>query len=137
MNNCIFKGRLTSTPELQATPDAIEYCNFSIAVDRYAGKGKEKTADFVTCKAWRQTAAFISQYFEKGQEILVQGEMHFDKYDKDGETRTYTYLNVIKAEFCGSKRESVGMTNNTNSSSGPQNANLEGFKPVSNEDLPF
>lgn len=136
MNNCVFKGRLTATPELQTTSDAIEYCNFTVAVDRYAGKGKEKSADFVPCKAWRQTAVFISQYFEKGREILVQGEMHVDKYDKDGETRTYTYLNVNKAEFCGSKRDNAASENF--SSSTPNTTGSANFEAVVDDgDLPF
>lgn len=134
MNNCIFKGRLTAKPELQVTPEATEYCKFSVAVDRYNGKGKERTADFVPCTAWRQTAAFICQYFDKGQEILVQGEIHFDKYDKDGETRTHASLSVNKAEFCGSKFSNNNEINTLPAENAAQNENLT---PVDDGDMPF
>ena len=136
MNLCIFKGRLTAKPELQVTPEATEYCKFSVAVDRYNGKGKERTADFVPCTAWRQTAAFICQYFDKGQEILVQGEMHFDKYEKDGETRTYASLLVNKAEFCGGR--ALGGEQGSNTPPIQNASQSENFTAVaSDDDLPF
>ena len=82
MNKVILKGRLTADPELSNTSTGVEYCNFSIAVDRYAGKDKEPETDFVPCKAWRQSAVFITKYFSKGKEILVEGSIRFDKYEK-------------------------------------------------------
>jgi single-strand DNA-binding protein len=105
MNKVILKGRMTADAEMKSTSNGVEYCNFSIAVDRYQGKDKERTADFIPCKAWRQTAAFVDKYFGKGKEILIDGEIHFDKYEKDGENRTFAYVSVNGVEFCGSKLE--------------------------------
>lgn len=105
MNKVILHGRMTADAELKSTSNGVEYCNFSIAVDRYQGKDKERTTDFIPCKAWRQTAAFINKYFGKGKEILVEGEIHFDKYEKDGENRTFAHVSVNGVEFCGSKSE--------------------------------
>lgn len=112
MNNLIIKGRLTAAPELKNTSNATEYCDFTVAVDRFAGKDKERETDFVPCRAWRQTAVFVEKYFSKGQEILVSGEIRFDKYEKDGEKRTYAYMVANRIEFCGGKR------NEDNSSEG-------------------
>lgn len=106
MNKVILKGRMTADAEIKSTANGVEYCNFSIAVDRYQGKDKERITDFIPCKAWRQTAAFIDKYFGKGKEILISdGELHFDKYEKDGENRTYSYVEVKAVEFCGSKSD--------------------------------
>lgn len=105
MNSLIIKGRLTADPELKNTSNATEYCDFTVAVDRYAGKDKDKETDFVPCRAWRQTAVFVEEYFKKGQEIIIDGEVRFDKYEKDGEKRIYSYCQVNRVEFCGSKRE--------------------------------
>lgn len=126
MNNLIIKGRLTATPELKNTSNATEYCDFTVAVDRFAGKDKERETDFVPCRAWRQTAVFVKKYFKKGQEILVSGEIRFDKYEKDGEKRTYAYMVANRIEFCGDKR------NEENSSEGS-------FTAVASDDgdLPF
>ena len=126
MNNLIIKGRLTAAPELKNTSNATEYCDFTVAVDRFAGKDKERETDFVPCRAWRQTAVFVEKYFKKGQELLVSGEIRFDKYEKDGEKRTYAYMVANRIEFCGGKR------NEDNSSEGSFTA------VVSDDgDLPF
>ena len=34
---------------------------------------------------------------------MLEGEIHVDKYEKDGENRTYTYVTATNVEFCGSK----------------------------------
>ena len=69
MNKVILKGRLTATPELKRTATDICVTDFSIEVNRRFNK--EQT-DFINCQAWRQTAEFITKYFTKGQEFLVE-----------------------------------------------------------------
>lgn len=103
MNKVIIKGRLTATPELKKTATDICVTDFSVAVNRRFNK--EQT-DFINCQAWRQTAEFITKYFTKGQEILVIGEMHNEKWYKDGEPRYSTRVSVDEVEFCGSKGDS-------------------------------
>lgn len=139
MNSLILKGRLTADPELKNTSNATEYCDFTVAVDRYAGKDKDKETDFVPCRAWRHTAVFVDEYFKKGQEILIDGELRIDRYEKDGEKRTYSFCQVNRAEFCGSKRErtadviSINDINQNTSVSNPM-----GLEAVEgNGDLPF
>ena len=100
MNKVILKGRLTATPELKKTATDIYVTDFSVAVNRRFNK--EQT-DFINCQAWRQTAEFITKYFNKGQEILIVGELHIEKWDKDGETRYATRVVVDEVDFCGSK----------------------------------
>ena len=104
MNKIILKGRLTAEPEIRKTPNDISVCSFTVATNRRFDKEK---SDFILCEAWRQTAEFVSKYFTKGKEILVIGELHIDRYDKDGEARYITKINVDEVEFCGSKNDSV------------------------------
>ena len=104
MNKVILKGRLTADPETRKTPNDVTVCNFTVAINRRFDK--EKT-DFILCEAWKQTAEFIAKYFTKGKEITLCGELHIDKYNKDGETRYITKINVDEVEFCGSKNDSV------------------------------
>lgn len=137
MNSLVIKGRLTAAPELKNTTNATEYCDFTVAVDRYAGKDKEKETDFIPCRAWRQTAVFIDQYFQKGQEILVCGEVRFDKYEKDGERRTYSYCSVNRVEFCGGKKDNTQTPNNAGFANTAQNTNFESPGETADDDLPF
>ena len=130
MNKVILKGRLTATPELKTTATDIYVTDFSVAVNRRFNK--EQT-DFINCQAWRQTAEFITKYFTKRQEILVVGELHIDKWDKDGETRYSTRVSVDEVEFCGSKSE-----NKTHITD--DDVNVEDFVELpetEGDDLPF
>jgi single-strand DNA-binding protein len=108
MNKVILKGRLTATPELKRTVSDIFVTDFSIAVNRRFNK---ETTDFINCQAWRTTAEFICKYFEKGQEIAVVGELHNDKWEKDGETRYTSRISVDEVYFCGSKADNKVQTN--------------------------
>lgn len=124
MNKITLKGRLTSKPELKQTTTGITVANFTVAVSRRFNK--EQT-DFINCQAWKTTAEFINKYFEKGQEILVVGELHIEKWDKDGETRTASRVVVDEVEFCGSKKD--------NSKSKTDD---DGFEEIANDgDYPF
>ena len=131
MNKVILKGRLTANPELKTTTTDITVCDFSVAVNRRFNK--EQT-DFINCQAWRQTAEFINKYFTKGQEILVIGELHIEKWDKDGETRYATRVVVDEVEFCGNKENNKSQKDiDTNTE------DFANFTPVedSTDDLPF
>ena len=103
MNKIFLKGRLTAKPEAKETLNGgIPVAEFTVAVNRRFNK--EQT-DFINCQAWRGTAEFVNKYFDKGQEILVVGELHIDKWEKDGETRYTTRVVVDEVDFCGSKAD--------------------------------
>lgn len=103
MNKVILKGRLTHTPEVRVTKEGGKsVTKFSVAVDRRFNR--EKT-DFINCEAWGATADFLGKYFKKGQEIAVVGELHIDKKEANGETKTYATVVVEEAYFCGGKVE--------------------------------
>ena len=141
MNKVIIKGRLTADPKLSNTSTGVEYCNFTVAVDRYVGKDKESETDFIPCKAWRQSAVFVNKYFAKGKEILVEGSIRFDKYEKDGEKRTSASVSVEIVEFCGGKSDtkpSIDVNPEQNSPSYSTTAASSDFTEIgSDDDLPF
>lgn len=133
MNKVILKGRLTATPELKQTPNGVYVTDFSVAVNRRFNK--EQT-DFINCQAWRTTAEFINKYFDKGQEIIVFGELHIEKYEKDGETKYATRVVVDEVEFCGSKADNKPQENQDNT----EDVNVENMPVASQgdtDDLPF
>ncbi len=91
LNKVILGGRLTADPELKQTASGTPVTAFSVAVSRkYAAKAEngtptQPTADFINCVAWRNTAEFISKYFQKGSMIAVTGSIQTRNYeDKNG-----------------------------------------------------
>ena len=136
MNSIIIKGRLTADPELKFTQtNNTAYCGFSVAVNRRFVQEGQQDTDFFNVTAWSKTAEFISKYFTKGQEILIQGRLQQRTWETEsGEKRYAVDIVAEQVEFCGSKKD--------NSSEGePENVNqaeLE-VKTVdgNGDDLPF
>ena len=103
MNIVILKGRLTKDISLLFSQSGTPYTSFIVAVNRYS-KDKDLT-DFVLCTAFNKTAEFVAEYFRKGQEILIKGNVKVDSYEKDGNKITRQYIIVENVEFVGSKKE--------------------------------
>jgi single-strand DNA-binding protein len=106
-NLTVLTGRLTADPELRYTPNNVPVTSFTIAVDRRS-KGDDKQADFITIVAWRQTAEFVSKYFQKGSKIGVEGAIQTRKYtDKDGNNRTSFEVQANNVHFVESKKNAA------------------------------
>jgi single-strand DNA-binding protein len=108
MNKVIITGRLTADPELRQTQSGVASCKFTVACDRrFADKNTGKReADFISCLAFKNTAEFISRYFNKGKMIAVEGTLRTGSYkDKkhDDVTHYTTDVLVDNVEFCGDK----------------------------------
>ena len=103
INSVHYQGRLTADPELKYTASQVPYMEFTIA---WSEKYKEiETKCFLRCKAWRNTAEFISKYFAKGTQIVIEGHLITEEWEKDGEKKSRTICTVDKAHFCGSKSD--------------------------------
>ena len=97
-------GRLTHTPELRTTTSGKEICSFDVACERsYSANGQRET-DFLPCVAWGKTAQFISQYFDKGSMIAVNGSLQTRKYqDKQATTALPMRFRCVRSAFAARK----------------------------------
>ena len=144
MLNCaVIMGRLTADPELRQTPSGVSVTRFTVAVDRgYVKAGEERKADFINVVAWRQTAEFVSRYFQKGSMIAVQGSIQTGSYEKDGVKRYTVEISADNVSFCGSKSETgtSGAPSTTASTAAPSfsNGGINDFAAMADDDdLPF
>ncbi|MBQ8002433.1 MAG: single-stranded DNA-binding protein [Clostridia bacterium] len=110
LNKVILIGRFTRDPELRSTPQGTSTCSFSLAVDRnYQSASGERQADFINCVAWRQTAEFISKYFQKGNMVCVEGSIQTRSWkDNEGNNRYATEVIVDRSYFVESKKSAQG-----------------------------
>lgn len=132
MNKVNLVGRLTADPELRQTQNGVSSCRFTLAVDRrFKDKNSgEKQADFISCVAWKQSAEFISRYFNKGKMIAIVGELRTGKFqDRNHADVTHytTDVFVESAEFCGDSG------NNANNGSQPPPNNGYQKPPQNNQ----
>ncbi len=108
LNKVILMGRLTKDPEFRQTTSGVPVCRFSVAINRsYKNKQtgeKVEETDFIDCDAWRQTAEFVSRYFNKGNMILVEGQLRNNNYTDNNGVKHYSMrVMVDNVSFCESK----------------------------------
>ena len=113
MNKVILVGRLTADPELRQTQSGVASCRFTVAVDRrFADKTTgERQDDFISCTAWRQTAEFVSRYFNKGKLIAIEGSLRNNNYQDRNHPDVTHYtmdVQVDNVEFVGGKGDNGG-----------------------------
>ena len=97
LNSCNIMGRITKDLELKQTPQkGTYYVRFCIACPRDLQKD---TTDFIDCIAWTKTAQFITQYFKKGDRIIVTGMLTTRMSGEGKEARKYCEILVNNVQF--------------------------------------
>lgn len=100
MNSVSLTGRLTKDPEVRTGNSPL--CRFTLACDR---RWQKDAADFIPCKAWKQSAEYLGQYGHKGDLVEVIGSIETGSYEKDGK-KTYTMeVRVDFLRLIGSRKE--------------------------------
>ena len=130
LNQIFLQGRLTKAPELRQTQSGMSVASFTVASNGY---GKDD-AVFLECTAFDKTAENIARFFDKGNMLIVCGQLKQQEWtDKEsGKKRTKLCAIVHKFEFCGAGEASqTGAGESANARQAPASADeLE-------DDLPF
>ena len=104
MNNVILIGRLCRDPELSYTTTGTAICKFTLAVDRPARAGEEKTADFIRITVFNAQAENSNRYLKKGSKCAVNGRIQTGSYkDRDGKTVSTFDVIANNVEFLDSR----------------------------------
>lgn len=102
MNKTILMGRLVRDPEVRYTQTSKMVVSFTLAVNRRIEEG----TDFFNIVAWNKTGEFVSKYFKKGIQVLVNGRLRNRTYEtKDGNKRTITEIIAEEVYFADSKKD--------------------------------
>lgn len=107
MNKAILIGRMTRDPEIRYanTKDGqMAVAHFTLAVDR---RGKQQTADFLSCVAFGKTAEVLEKYGRQGLKLAITGRIQTGSYTNQAGNKVYTTDIVVESqEFCESKNAS-------------------------------
>lgn len=140
MNKVILIGNLTRDPESGSTQSGVQYCRFSIAVNRRFNRDGNESADFFNIVCWRGLAEICAKNLQKGRNVCVVGSIQIRQYDaQDGTKRTAVDIQADDIEFLPS---AAGRPDGDNSQSnesnyGSNNKSNGGLTPVDEDDLPF
>ena len=101
LNVTIMTGRLVESPELRHTSNGTPVTTVRIAVRRdYVKKDGNDATDFFDVVAWRTTAEFVSNYFNKGSLIQVVGRLENRNWtDKHNQPRITAEIIADKVYF--------------------------------------
>lgn len=138
LNKVVLVGRLTADPELKQTTNGISVVSFTLAVNRRystTGDPERPQADFISVIAWRQTAEFITKYFDKGNAICITGSLQTRTWEDDtGKKRYATDVVADEAMFVDNKTE----TKPSFQSPAPKQPTSPKFEDLKkDDDLPF
>lgn len=125
MNSIAISGRLTRDPETVSMQDGNKYSKFSLAVDRPYQKDK---TDFIDVIAWNKTAELVARYLVKGRQVIVQGSLQIDTYERDGVKRTKAVVRAERVEFIGT---------NPNTAQNQNDGVKPTLTPTEDDDCPF
>lgn len=141
MNNVSLVGRLVRDPDVRYTDGGMSIASFTIAVDRRFKTQDGQTADFIPCKAFKQTAEFVEKYFKQGNKIGVVGRIQTGSYtNKEGQKVYTTDVVVENVEFVESKQSDSDNGGQTTSRPQPSKAAGDGFINIPDDidsELPF
>ena len=134
-------GRLTRDPEARVTPNTnTPVTTFSIAVNRrFAEANGERKADFFNLTAYGKLAEFCAKYYQKGQQVLVEGRIQNRSWDdQNGQKRYATDYIIENAYFADSRRDN-NVSSQSNDSMAVPSSSVDGeFITIDdNEELPF
>ena len=95
MNRIELLGRLVNNVEIKTSKNDKEYAIFTIAVKRKLDKDK---TDFIDCIAFGNIVKPLSEYTEKGNRIIVCGELNTNEYENK-EGQKVKDFNIVVNDF--------------------------------------
>ena len=95
INICAISGNLTRDAEVKHLASGNPVVNFTVAVNENRRITRddgtvdyENYANFINLSWFGKYAEKVAESMKKGTLVSVQGRLHMDRWEKDGETRT-------------------------------------------------
>jgi single-strand DNA-binding protein len=106
-NNVQLIGRLGNEPEVRTFESGKKMATFTLATSEvyYNNQGeKVEETQWHNIVVWGKKVDVVENYVKKGQEIALQGKIQTRSYDKEGEKRYITEINLNELLMLGGKK---------------------------------
>lgn len=113
LNKVSLLGNVGSEPEVRTTKNGAKVATLSFATAREwkdaSGVKQEKT-EWHKLVVWGTAksaglAGVVESYVSKGDKLYVEGRIEYRQYEKDGQTKYTTEINVTDLLLLGGKRD--------------------------------
>lgn len=109
VNKVILIGNLGDDPDTRWTRNdkcVVQLRIATTAVWKDGEGNKQERTEWHRVVAFGKQAEVIDEYSRKGDQLYIEGHLHYDKYDdKDGVTRYTTDIVVDEFQFLASKKD--------------------------------
>ena len=100
INKVILMGHVGQDPQIFTTAAGTKIANVSLATSK-KGKDQESVTQWHSLVAFAKIADLCELYVVKGTKLVIEGEIQYQTYEKDGEKRWSTKIIVSSLHFCG------------------------------------
>lgn len=125
VNHVILIGRLTRDAELKYTSGGMAVCKFAIAVNKRRKQGEQwvDEANFFDIVLWGRSGENLNQYLVKGKQVAVEGELHQNRWEQDGQARSKIEIMANNVQLLGGQGTGTGQgsTQGASGNKGHQN----------------
>ncbi|ENY69137.1 Single-strand binding protein (Helix-destabilizing protein) [Metamycoplasma auris 15026] len=100
MNSVILTGRLTTKPYEGVTINGKAFSKFSLAVKKdYVPNlnNKMREVDYISCSAFNSIASFVNRFLDKGDYVLVKGQLTYINQKNDNNQASSHYFIDVKS----------------------------------------
>lgn len=104
LNKVSLLGNLGADPELRVTQGGQAVLNLRLATtENYLDKSnvRQERTEWHRCTVWGKRAEGLAKILKKGDRIFVEGGLRTTSYEKNGEKRYSTDINVNNVLLCG------------------------------------
>lgn len=103
LNTWIGIGRLVRDSELKYSSGGTAICKFSIAVGKKFKKDEQlvEEVSFFDVVLWGKHGETLSSFLVKGKQVAVEGELHQNRWEQDGQSRSKVEINASNVQLLG------------------------------------
>lgn len=106
LNRVFLMGNLTHDPEVRYAPSGDAVGDLRMAINRrYKGRDGQEQEEtcFVSVVVWGRQAETCGQYLKKGSQVLVEGGLKYDQWEKDGQKHSRLLVRANRVQFMGGR----------------------------------
>lgn len=124
VNKVVLIGRVGGEVTVKSVGDT-QVAEFSLATnEKYKNKNGEQVenTEWHNCVFWRGLAGVVEKHVKKGDLLYLEGKIQTQTWEKDGEKKYKTIIQVSEMKMLGSKggnsavSEGIPQSNSTNES---------------------
>ncbi|NQU40981.1 MAG: single-stranded DNA-binding protein [Lentisphaerae bacterium] len=111
LNRVFLMGNLTADPEVRYAPSGEAVGDLRMAINRrYKGRDGQEHEEvcYVSVVVWGRQAETCGQYLKKGSQVMVEGGLKYEQWEKEGQKHSKLLVRANRVQFLGGRPQGQG-----------------------------